>query len=123
MDSPPPLHLVGPAANNPHYAKVSELRSRLGVAFSHPSITAEQREKILLAEWQFGHAPDEARLSIPMILLEVEAMPRPANGGSRKKRREKRHEKRHEKRTAKRHAKRHAKRTEKKRTLRVRSRK
>ena len=83
MDSPPPLHLVGPAANNPHYEKVFELRRRLGVAFSHPSITAEQREKILLAESWLGHAPDEARLSIPMILLEVEAMPRPANGGSR----------------------------------------
>ena len=114
MDSPPPLHLVGPAANNPHYEKVSELRKRLGVAFSHPSITAEQREKILVAESRFGYAPDEARLSIPMILLEVEAMPRPANGGSRKKRTAKRTEKR----TVKRKNKKRTEKRREKRTLR-----
>ena len=82
---PPPLRLIGPAANNPHYEKVSELRRRLGVAYRHPSITAEQRESIRLAEVDLGYASDDARLSIPMILLEVEAMPRPANGGSRKR--------------------------------------
>jgi hypothetical protein len=111
MDNPPPLHLVGPAANNPHYEKVSELRRRLGVAFSHPSTTAEQREKIIEAEAWLGYAGDEARLFIPAILLEVEKMYRPANGGSRKKRTKKRTKKRHAKRTAKRHAKRTKKQT------------
>lgn len=107
MDDPLPLHLVGPAANNPHYEKVPELRRRLEVALSHPSITAEQREKIHVEESWLGHAPDEARLSIPMILLEVEAMPRPANGGSRKRTlRKKRTERRHAKRTEKRRGKR-----------------
>ena len=120
MDSPPPLHLVGPAANNPHYEKVSELRRRLGVAFSHPSITAEQREKIRVEESWLGYAKDEGRLSIPMILLEVEAMPRPANGGSRKRTlRKKRTEKRHAKRRGKRTEKRREKRTEKRREKRT----
>ena len=91
---PPPLRLIGPAANNPHYEKVSELRRRLGVAYRHPSITAEQRESIRLAEVDLGYASDDARLSIPMILLEVEAMPRPANGGSRKRLHKRKHAKR-----------------------------
>jgi len=101
MDNPPPLSLVGPAANNPDYETVSEIRRRLGVAFNHPSTTAEQREKIIEAEAWLGYAGDEARLFIPAILLEVEKMYRRANGGSRKKRtlRKKRTEKRRAKRT------------------------
>jgi len=106
MDSPPPLSLVGPAANNPAYETVSEIRRRLGVAFNHPSTTAEQREKIILAEAWLGHGGDNGRLFIPAILLEVEKMYRRANGGSRKKRTKKHHAKRTEKRRAKRHTKR-----------------
>ena len=103
MDSPPPLSLVGPAANNPDYEKVSEIRRRLGIAFNHPSTTAEQREKIIEAEAWLGYAGDEARLFIPAILLEVEKMYRRANGGSRKRTLRK---KRRAKRTAKHRAKR-----------------
>jgi hypothetical protein len=86
MDGPPPeLRLIGPAANNPRYEKVSEIRRRLGEAYMRKSTTAEQKEKILFAEADLGYASDDARLSIPIILLEVEAMPRPANGGARKR--------------------------------------
>lgn len=114
MDSPPPLSLVGPAASNPAYQEVSEIRRRLGIAFNHPSTTAEQREKIIDAEAWLGEAGDEARLFIPAILLEVEKMYRPANGGSRKRTlRKKRHAKRTEKHRAKRTEKRRAKRTKK----------
>jgi hypothetical protein len=115
MDSPPPLSLVGPAANNPDYETVSEIRRRLGVAFNHPSTTAEQREKIILAEAWLGHGGDNGRLFIPAILREVEKMYRPANGGSRKRTlRKKRHAKRHAKRTAKHRAKRTKKQTSRK---------
>jgi len=86
MDGPPPeLRLIGPAANNPRYEKVSEIRRRLGEAYMRPSTTPLQREKILFAEADLGYASDDARLSIPIILLEVEAMSRPANGGARKR--------------------------------------
>jgi hypothetical protein len=102
MDSPPPLSLVGPSANNPAYQKVSEIRRRLGVAFNHPSTTAEQREKIILAYAWLGHGGDNGSLFIPAILNEVEKMYRPANGGSRKRTlRKKRRAKRTEKRTKK----------------------
>lgn len=95
MDSPPPLSLVGPAANNPAYDTVSEIRRRLGVAFNHPSTTAEQRKKIIDAEAWLGYGGDNGRLFIPAILLEVEKMYRRANGGSRKRTlRKKRHAKR-----------------------------
>lgn len=84
MNGPPPLRMVGP--NTPRHVTVAELTSRLKRALTHPSITINQRDTLEAELFGVERVPDKsANWFIIDTLLEVEAMPRPANGGSRKR--------------------------------------
>ena len=108
MDGPPPvLKLSGPPKTDRHVT-VAELSNRLNMALSHPSITNHQRRALNIELDIVNDIRDrDALWFIPEILITVEAIPRPANGGARKRTRRMR--------------KRLRKRTHRKRTLRKRS--
>ena len=86
MDGPPPvLKLSGPPKTDRHVT-VAELSNRLNMALSHPSITNDQRDEIKFYLRIVNDIRDrDALWFIPDILLAVEAIPRPANGGARKR--------------------------------------
>lgn len=86
MNGPPPeLRLIGPNNNDPNARTVGELRERLRAAHSHPFINQAQRDEIEGALFYIKFVLDNQRKLPPAILLEVEAIPRPANGGSRQR--------------------------------------
>lgn len=85
MDGPPVLKLSGPPKTD-RYVTVAELSSRLNRAITHPYITNNQRDKLKYELRDVDSVPDkEALWFIPEILITVEAIPRPANGGARKR--------------------------------------
>jgi hypothetical protein len=85
MDGPPILKLSGPPKTDRHVT-VAELSSRLNRAITHPYITNNQRDKLKYELRDVDSVPNkEALWFIPEILITVEAIPRPANGGARKR--------------------------------------
>ena len=86
MDGPPPvLKLSGPPKTDRHVT-VAELSNRLKMALSHPFITNDQRRALEMQLFEVDTVPNrEALWFIPEILITVEAIPRPANGGARKR--------------------------------------
>jgi acyl-CoA synthetase (AMP-forming)/AMP-acid ligase II len=86
MDGPPPvLKLSGPPKTDRHVT-VAELSNRLKMALSHKSITNNQRRALEMHLSAMNAIPNkEALWFIPEILITVEAMPRPPNGGARRR--------------------------------------
>jgi hypothetical protein len=110
MDGPPVLKLSGPPKTDRHVT-VTELSNRLKMALADKSITItnNQRRALEMELFKVDTIRDrDALWFIPEILITVEAIPRPANGGARK-------------RSYKRLRKTLRKRTHRKRTLRKRS--
>ena len=85
MDGPPILKLSGPPKTDRHVT-VAELSNRLNMALSPPSITNHQRRALNIELDIVNDIHDrDALWFIPEILITVEAIPRPANGGARKR--------------------------------------
>ena len=88
MDGPPPvLKLSGPPKTDRHVT-VTELSNRLKMALADKSITItnNQRRALEMELFKVDTIRDrDALWFIPEILITVEAIPRPANGGARKR--------------------------------------
>jgi len=85
MDGPPVLKLSGPPKTDRHVT-VAELSNRLKMALSHPSITNNQRRALEMQLFEVDTVLNrEALWFIPEILITVEAIPRPPNGGARRR--------------------------------------
>ena len=88
MDGPPPvLKLPGPPKTDRHVT-VTELSNRLKMALADKSITItnNQRRALEMELFTVDTIRDrDALWFIPEILITVEAIPRPANGGARKR--------------------------------------